>query len=351
MNRSDQYSQPGLFDHVDHEQKLAQKKTTLDKLNELIDWEMFREALERVFVKPRKGPGGRPPFDRLLMFKILVLQSIYDLSDAEAEFQINDRSSFRRFLGLTISNRIPDEKTIWLFREQLGPEVMHTLMENFIAFLRDEGVELSSGRIIDATFCQSRIQRNTRPENEALKKGKHPETWQDAPIAKIRQKDTDARWGCRRGTFLFGYKHHILIDQKTKLITGSLATPASVHDCKAFEPLFEPGISEFWADKGYDKGPIRDRLAEDNVTAYISQQRKGNQSKQADEISEEDIKDEYRWGKVRKRVEHVFGAVKKSLRGYFFRGVGLRRADMYITQKGFAYNLLQGCRLLRSKTV
>lgn len=347
MNPKNMHSQPGLFDYVDHEPKLAQKQTTLDKLNEFIDWEMFRSSIEQKFAKPSKGPGGRPAFDRLLMFKILALQSIYDLSDAETEFQINDRSSFRRFLGLTVSNRIPDEKTIWLFREQLGPEIIQCLMKQFMDFLRNRGVELSSGRIIDATFCESRIQRNTKPENEAIKKGELPDSWKDSSQSRLRQKDTEARWGCRRGKFIFGYKHHITVDQKTKLITGSLASTASMHDSKAFDPLFEPNITDFWADKGYDKGPIRSSLEKHGIRAYISQQRKGNQSKQGEDISEEIIRDEYKWGKVRKRVEHVFGSVKKSLKGYFFRGIGLRRADMYITQKGFAYNLLQGCRLLQ----
>ena len=108
--------------------KKAQKiSSILDHLNEVIPWESFRftlvnalKKLKKVHATPPKSNGGRPPFDVILMFKICVLQRIYNISDAQMEFQILDRLSFQRFLGLNIGDAVPDEKTIWHFKNQLA---------------------------------------------------------------------------------------------------------------------------------------------------------------------------------------------------------------------------------------
>lgn len=84
-----------------------------------IRWKSFRPVVGKVFRKERKSNAGRPPYDCILMFKILVLQTMYGLFDAQTQFQILDRLTFKRFLGLTSEDSIPDEKTVWLFRETL----------------------------------------------------------------------------------------------------------------------------------------------------------------------------------------------------------------------------------------
>src|SRR5450432_1860877 len=109
----------GFFDLDERLLQLTDAKDPLVRLKGLIDWEQFRAGLERVLRKEAKGKGGRPPFDYLMMFKILILQRYYNLSDDQMEYQILDRVSFMRFLGLKISDKVPDAKTIWHFREQL----------------------------------------------------------------------------------------------------------------------------------------------------------------------------------------------------------------------------------------
>jgi len=111
--------QHGFFDENDRLKELSQLGDPLEKLNKVIDWESFRHSLNKVLKKEAKGPGGRPPYDYVLMFKVLILQRLYGISDAQAEYQIKDRLSFMRFLGLSLCDSIPDEKTIWLFRERL----------------------------------------------------------------------------------------------------------------------------------------------------------------------------------------------------------------------------------------
>lgn len=107
----------GLFDYEYQLELINQHKPPLQKLNSVIDWGMFRLSIEEALMIEPRGLGGRPPFDRLMMFKILILQRYYNLSDEQTEFQIKDRLSFMQFLGLQIGDSVPDEKTIWLFKE------------------------------------------------------------------------------------------------------------------------------------------------------------------------------------------------------------------------------------------
>ena len=113
----------GFFDDHFLLEKLTKLKDPLIKLNDHIDWQLFAPILDVVFNKPKNSNNvGRPPFDRLMMFKLLILQSLYNLSDDHVEYQITDRLSFKRFLGLKSSDRVPDSKTIWKFRETLIQE-------------------------------------------------------------------------------------------------------------------------------------------------------------------------------------------------------------------------------------
>jgi transposase, IS5 family len=124
-----------------------------------------------------KGLGGRPAYNRLLMFKILVLHTHYNLSDDQTEYRIHDRSSFWQFLGLEIGEQIPDAKTIWLFRNHLA----------------ERGYRAQKGQILDASLIPVPKQRNSKDENTQIKTGEIPPEWLAHPN-KLAQKDTDARW-------------------------------------------------------------------------------------------------------------------------------------------------------------
>jgi transposase len=147
----------------------------LERLNLYIDWEQFREILTRTLRKEPKGPGGRPPFDCVMMFKILILQRLYNISDAQAEYQIKDRLSFMRFLGLALCDTVPDEKTIWEYREHLvEAKIIDEVFNGFTRQLEEKKVITYSGSIIDATFVDVPRQRNSREENKTIKEGGIP---------------------------------------------------------------------------------------------------------------------------------------------------------------------------------
>jgi len=182
----------GFFDVDERLKRLSNLGDHLEAFAAAVDFEMFRADLVAVLGYCDGSQGGRPPFDPVMMFKILVIQSMDNLSDERAEFLINDRMSFMRFLGLSLSDRVPDARTIWLYREKLAKaKAIEPLFARFDAALRASGFIIMSGQIIDATLVAAPRQRNTEDEKKAIKEGRIPEDWKARP-AKLRQKDCDA---------------------------------------------------------------------------------------------------------------------------------------------------------------
>ena len=162
----------GLFDIQFRLRKIDSNGDPLVVLNEVIDWELFRPQLQTVRDKPRKSTAGAKGYDVVLMFKTLILQSLYNLSDDATEAQVLDRLSFMRFLGLGLGDKVPDAKTIWVFREQLTEAgLTEELFGYFDAFLRDNGYAARKGQIVDATIVSAPRQRNRSEENKKIKAG------------------------------------------------------------------------------------------------------------------------------------------------------------------------------------
>ena len=147
-------------------------------LKRTIVWEDFRPELKAVWrlgSEARKSNAGRPPWDEVLMFRVLVLQHLYNLSDDQIEYQIRDRLSFMRFLDLGLEDRVPDAKTVWAYREKLAQSGMvKTLFDKFGAYLRSNGYLAKGGQILDASIVSAPRQRNTREENKQVKAGQVP---------------------------------------------------------------------------------------------------------------------------------------------------------------------------------
>src|SRR6516165_1776475 len=144
--------QPGFFDRDERLKALSAAGDPLERLAQVVDFEVFRDDLEAALSRPDRTKGGRPPYDAVLMFKVLVLQTLYTLSDDQTEYQLRDRLSFMRFVGLALHEPVPDAKTIWLFREHLvGAGAFERLFERFDRALRERGFLAMGGQIVDAT--------------------------------------------------------------------------------------------------------------------------------------------------------------------------------------------------------
>src|SRR5499433_3098857 len=199
--------QLGFFDADKRLAALSAKGDPLEAINRLVPWESFRADIEAVVLTPeemRKSSAGRKPLDAIVMFRMLVLQALNNLSDEQVEYQVRDRLSFTRFLRLGIEDSIPDATTLWLFREKLAKAgLIEKLFDRFDQHLAAKGYMARGGQIIDASIVPVPTQRNSRDENAELQAGRTPARWKQK-LAKVRQKDCDARWMKKHGRAVAG---------------------------------------------------------------------------------------------------------------------------------------------------
>ena len=327
--------QIGIWDESQRLEKLSKLGDSLEKLNRAIDWELFRPKLTKVFKKQAKGAGGRPPYDYVMLFKVLVLQRIYNLSDDQTEYQINDRMSFMRFLGLGLGDRVPDAKTIWLYRDTLTKaNVIRELFDLFNAQLEAAGLITHTGTIVDATFVEAPRQHNHHNENEDIKKGNVPDAWKKPEnIHKLRRKDMDARWTRKGREFHFGYKDHVKADADSKLITDYTVTPANVHDSQPMPTMINETDKAVYADSAYWGSVVAEALPQ-NVENCIQERGTKKQPLTEEQKASNRIK-----SKTRCRIEHIFGFMTNSMHGITVRSVGLARAEFNIGLTNLIYNL------------
>jgi len=309
-------------------QRLSTLGDSLEKLK-VIDFEAFRPELGKVYQKERKSNAGRTSYDVVMMFKILVLQRLYNLSDDQTEYQITDRMSFQRFIGLSLGERIPDAKTIWLFKDTLTQKgIIETLFKKFTKQLESKGIVTHTGTIVDATFVDAPRQRNSRDENEQVKNGETPEKWKENPH-KLAQKDTDARWTKKNDETHYGYKDHVKVDADSKIITDYATTSANVHDSNEFTDFLGAEDKVVYADSAYVGKEIPEHI-ENRVCE------KGYRNKP---LTDEQTKSNRTKSKTRCRIEHVFGFMTMSMHGLTVRTVGIKRAAFNIGLTNLVYNI------------
>lgn len=339
--------QPGFFDIEERTAKLTEMGDPLVGLKEQIDWEAFRPELSRVHEKPRKSNAGAKPVDVVLMFKVLVLQHLHNLSDERIEYQIRDRLSFMRFLGLQIEDRVPDANTVWLYRERLKElNLVANLFAGFREQLAARGYVARAGQMIDATFVEVPRQRNTREENALIKQGAVPVGWGNDE-SKRAQKDTEARWAKKNDETHYGYKNHVNADQAHKLVQSYTVTDAAVHDSQVFDELLDQTADEnnqkrpVYADSAYRSQEQEARLAKARLPSRVCEKGARNHP-----LTEEQKASNKAKSKVRARVEHVFAA-QAHMGGHLVRTVGLLRAQVKIGLMNLVYNMVRLGQLLR----
>jgi IS5 family transposase len=331
--------QLGFYDLDKRLEAISAKGDPLVALRALIPFESFRaeiEAVVRLAPEERKSNAGRKPFDAVLMFKVLVLQTLYNLSDEQVEYQIRDRISFMRFLGLGLEDAVPDATTVWLFREALAKAgLVKTLFERFNRHLDAKGYIARGGQIIDATIIGAPKQRNTREENEAIKAGQTPEGWKDKP-AKKAQKDGDARWTKKHGKSYYGYKNHVDVDRKHKLIRRYAETDASVHDSQQLDQLLDRSNtgSEVWADSAYFSAETEAALKSKGYQSRIH--RRGVRNRP---LSQRQQAANTTRSRVRARAEHVFADQENAMGRKIVRTIGIMRARAKIGMMNLVYNM------------
>ena len=344
--------QPGFFDLDERYRALSENGDPLVRLATLVDFEVFRAPLVSALKRSDGSRGGRPPYDPVLMFKVLVLQTLYTLSDDATEFQIRDRPSFMRFLGLGLEHAVPDAKTVWLFREQLTRAgAIAGLFATFDGALRAQGYLAMSGQIVDASIIAAPRQRNTDAEKQAIKEGHIPEGWQDKP-KKLAQKDRDARWTLKRARAkaitettrkrrvdiavpVFGYKNHVSIDRAHGFVRRFAVTDAAADDGAQLGAVRDKTdtASPVWADTAYRSQANEAHLAKNGFDSKVHFRRRPGRTLTPAQ---------------RKGTGPARGCARPSRRclrprstasGWIVRTIGIARATTKIGLANLAYNM------------
>jgi IS5 family transposase len=352
----------GFFDVEERLAGLSRKGDDLERLAAVVDFELFRPELERAVPRADRAKGGRPPFDHVLMFKVLILQIQNNLSDERTEFYLRDRLTWMRFLGLGLGDAVPDANTIWTFREALTKAgAIERLFELFDRELRSAGYLAMSGQRVDASIVAAPKQRNTKAEKQAIREGRVPEDWQDKP-AKLHQKDRAARWTvkttkakARAGETPmvdlaipeFGYQNHISADRRHRLIRRWLVTDAAAYGGARLADLLDRGntAADVWADTGYRSSKNEALLRKRMLTSHIHRKKPTGRP-----MPPRTARANAKKSAIRAHIEHVF-AEQKARMGLFVRTIGLARATTKIGLANLDYNMRRLLWLERQPTL
>ena len=291
-------AQMGFFDLSDRYASLDAKNDPLLEIDRIVPWEDFRPLLKRIWRKPlkdRKSRAGRKPWDEIIMFKALVLSALYNLSDDQIEFQVRDRLSFMRFRGLGL------EDCQWHLK---FPQNGQIKIPQFDGYLAGQGYIARGAQILDASIVPVPRNHNTREENKTIKSGEVPEDWMNKPNMRA-QKDVDARWTKKHGRSHYGYKNHVNVDRKYKLIRRYHVTDTSVHDSQALADILtcDNTAKDVWADSAYRSAQTEKTLQDQKLRSQIH--RKAHRNKP---LTKTEKKGNNTKSSVRSRVEHVFAA-------------------------------------------
>ena len=344
--------QAGFFDADERLRALSAAGDPLERLKTVVDFELFRAELEAALNRADRSRGGRPPYDAVLMFRVLVLQTLYTLSDDQTEYQLRDRLSFMRFVGLALHEAVPDAKTIWLYREHLTKAgALQRAFDRFDAVLRERGYLAMGGQIVDATVIEARRPRLNAEDKATVRGGGTPSEWSKA---RTRQIDRDGRWTIKRGRKqtpppgevqrqsvgeiavpMFGYKNHLGIDRTHGFIRRFTVTHAARHDGSQLAALLDPDnvASGVWADTAY-RSKANLRLLDRRRLVAQFQRAKPRGRPMPSHIARGNATR----AQVRARVEHVFAAEKHGM-GLVIRTIGQLRATAKITLANLAYNM------------
>jgi len=340
-----------LFSLSDHLSRLSKDGDPLEALEGTVDFEEFRDLLVGGLGYSDGSKGGRPPFDPVSMFKVLVVQAQHNLSDGRMEFMIRDRLSWMRFFGFDLGGTMPDENTIRHYRNRLTQSgTLERLMQAFDRQLHERGYLAMGGQIVDATLVPAPKQRNTEDEKAAVEAGRSArQIWPGKPD-KAHQKDVDARWTLKVGgkvryrpdgtplpqiaTPVFGYKSHISIDRRYGFIRKATVTSAAQSDGRQLPHLVRTDntASDIWADTAYRSHKNEKWLASNMMTSHIHRKKPRGKP-----MSERTSRANAKRSAVRARVEHVF-AHQKNRYGLFIRTIGLARAEAKLTLANLVYN-------------
>jgi IS5 family transposase len=331
--------------------RLASRKHFLKDIEELIDWERISKVLDEVEIK-RTSVAGRDAYPAEVMFRIMLIQSWYKLSDYQMEEQLFYNNIFLWFSHLSLDNPVPDHSTISRWRSRFSSKgIYQTLLREINYQLANHSIRITEGVIVDATLVEShsRPRKKEIIETEPVGDEDLPDqtTYQATELTIEESKDPDARWLKKGKKSIYGYKSHTLVDEVHGLVQAVEVTAANVYDGHMLTPLLEsidlPEETEVLADKGYCSQQNEESLQDRNLVSKIMQKKKKNQ-----EMTPEVRASNHSISKTRYRVERSFGALKKHFGWRRSIYVGLSKTADYLVMGAIAFNLKRSIQILRA---
>jgi len=332
--------QLGFFSEDKALERLSKLGDPLEQLDKIMDWTIFVPVMDEIRPdRTQEGVGGRPPFTNLFVIKALILKSLNNVSNDMLEFLINDRLTWKRFLGLGLDEKAPDANSFWTWEELLTNSGRYEeLFQLFNQKLAEAGVIAHKGSIQDSTFVDVPRQRVSRDEREALKQGDLPDRWlMPGNGNELSQRDAEAAWAKKGDETHFGYKDHVEVESESKIITDFEVTPANVHDSQEMS-MIDENVEQFSADSAYNTPKIRETLLNRNPEMELLLCEKGTRGHP---LTDEQKARNREISRIRARIEHVFGRMHGSMGGITVRCIGLTRVRYSVCMKNLAYNLLQ----------
>ena len=332
------------------------KTQFFDQINQIVEWDEIDTIVKRYYQKG-VSVSGRPSYSGLLLFKMCLLQTWYNLSDYELEERVNDCLSFMRFLGLTLEDDVPDHSVISRFRTELTlKKGFKPIMKAVNKQLEKHHVIIRTGVLLDASVTNTLRKpkgkttyeiADDRKETERSEEDKEKETHSQRLIKQIQPGvDTEARWLKKGGKLHYGYKKHQLTDTEG-LVLNVVTTSANESDIKHFEDVLE-GVelaenTPVYADKGYASKKNRLTLKEKKLKDRI--QHKAIKNKP---LSKWEIVFNSLISKIRYKIERTFGSQKLLLGAGLARYIGLEKTHTQHLMEAIAYNLYRSPGIIMS---
>ena len=335
----------GLGDYfLEH---LRTKPTFLDEINGLIDWQPINVFLRKK-IRRKANAVGNPAYPTLVMFKILLLQRWYNLSDPGVEQALLDRPSLIRFMEFSIEDDAPDETTICRFRNGLiRLNVLDKLLGMLNSRLEGKGLLVREGAVVDASVVES--QHRPRMVIDVMPEDRDEDADEQDTSMEYRvsySDDTDATWLRKRNRAYYGYKLHAATDSRDGFLLCGYVTPANRSDTGEFEKLVDdvglnPGDWDY-ADKGYSSGKNRDILFERGLEdGTMDKTPRGCRLTEFEKARNRSI------SSVRQIVERAFGTLKRGYNFFRSRYVGRDKVEGEFHILAKAFNLKKTVRLAR----
>jgi transposase, IS5 family len=300
------------------------RSATLDRIEASVDWPAIGRELADLADPSSPGEASYPP---LTMFKALLLQAWHDLSDREAEAQLADRLSFRRFAGLSLEDPSPDHSVICRFRARLAAaDRLAALFAALDRQLEAAGLILKKGVLIDATLIEAARARPSGPRG-GVQSGGDP----DAAFARKEGKPGS----------VYGYKAHVGVDQGSGLIRAIVTTPANVNDTTPADALIRGDERAVYADKAYDSQARRRALAARGIKPRIL--RRAN--KHHPELPARLKRFNALAGRIRAPVETTFAVFKQRMGLRRGRYLGLKKTAAQLLLAAIAFNIKRAAAL------